>query len=63
MEIVSVDPPVSQDKIEALLTEFDAEFDPRLSKRVNMKDYAKKLAQNAVWFFVYEQDVMIARFI
>lgn len=42
MEIVSVDPPVSQNKIEALLTEFDAEFDPRLSKRVNMQDYAKK---------------------
>lgn len=60
MEIVSADPPVSQDKIEVLLTEFDAEFDPHLSKRVNMKDYAKKLAQNAVWFFVYEQDVMIA---
>lgn len=60
MDIVTVYPPVGQDKAEQVLRIFDTEFDPCLSERVNMQDYAKKLAQNAVWFLVYEQDVIIA---
>lgn len=60
MDMVTVYPPVSQTIAEEVLRMFDTEFEPRLSERVNMQDYAKKLAHNAVWFLVYEQDVIVA---
>lgn len=60
MHIVTEYPPNSQSAIEALLGEFDAMFEPCLSERVKIKEYAKKLAENAVWFLAYEQEAILA---
>lgn len=60
MNIVTEYPPTSQNNIEAILRDFDAVFDPCLSKRVKIEDYANKLAKNAIWFYVYDQERITA---
>ncbi len=56
MKIVTKYPPQPEDHILKLLHQFDMEFAPRLSKRTDLIEYAKKLAQNAVWFLTYEEE-------
>lgn len=60
MHIVTEYPPNSPNAIEAVLRDFDTMFEPCLSERVKIKEYAEKLAENAVWFLVYEQEAVMA---
>lgn len=60
LNIVTEYPPNSPNAIEAVLRDFDTMFEPCLSERVKIKEYAKKLAENAVWFLVYEQEAIMA---
>lgn len=59
MEIVTEYSPHQEDSILELLKDFDAEFVPRLSQRIDLLEYAKKLAQNAVWFLAYDEGNII----
>lgn len=56
MEIRTGNPPQEEEKIRQVLAVFDSIMVPRISQRVNLQEYAKKLAQNAVWFLAYDKE-------
>ena len=59
MEIAAYYPPVEIKKVETILKQFDTVLVPALSQRVDIKDYAWKLAQNAVMFYVHEKEKVL----
>ncbi len=48
------------DSIRQLLLEVSDEFEPPLTKKVNLDDYSKKIVQRATIFTLYENQVLIA---
>jgi len=59
MKIIMEKPPVEETMIERILTTFDSEFIPPISLRVDLHQYAVKLAKSAVWFLAYENTYII----
>lgn len=51
---------VTQDELLDFLIEVNNDFSPKLSERVNLKDWVKKMSDNATTFEVWDNDKLIA---
>ena len=57
--IEHVQPPSDSRRLEKILWELDDDIIPKLSERVNIEEYAKKLSANAEVFYVKHGDIDI----
>mgnify|MGYP000006545118 FL=1 len=57
--IEHVQPPSDSKRLEKILWELDDDIIPKLSERVNIEEYAKKLSANAEVFYVKHGDIDI----